>query len=87
MKRNHRGTGLLGRDFDVLPRDPIAPAGLQSFQRGFFCRETRGIMLRSRSAARFTVRSLGVRENAFRKPRRALDGFTHAADLDDVNSD
>ena len=87
MEQNQRGARVFRSDFDILSADAAAPAGLQSFQRRFFCGETRGIMLGSRGAARFTVSSLGVRENAFRKPRRALDGFTHAADLDDVNSD
>ena len=87
VERNYRRARFLRRHFDVLPTDAAAPTCLQGFQRRFFCRETRGIMLRSRSAARFAVSSLGVSENAFSKPRRARDSFTHAADFDDVNSD
>ena len=87
MKQNQRCPRVFRSDFDILPADAAAPTCLQSFQRGFFCRETRGIMLRSRRAARFAVSSLGVSENAFSKPRRARDSFTHAADFDDVNSD
>ena len=87
MKRNHRGTGLLGRDFDVLPRDPIAPAGLQSFQRGFFCSEPSRIMLRGDDATRFAVRALSFSEHALSETRRALDGFAHAANFDNVDSD
>jgi len=41
----------------------------------------------SRGAARFAVSSFGAGEDAFSKPRCALDSFAHAADFDDVNSD
>ena len=87
VEQNQRRTRVFRSDFDVLPADAAAPTCLQSFQGSFFCRETRGIMLRSRGATRFTVSSLGVSEDAFTKPRSALDSFTHAADFDDVNSD
>jgi hypothetical protein len=44
-------------------------------------------MLRSRGAARFTVGALGVSKDTFGKSRRARDGFPHAADFNDVDSD
>ena len=78
--------GLFCGHFDVLPADAAAPAGLQSFQRGFFCRKARGIMLRGRGAARFAVRALGLSENAFSKARRARDGFRDPAHFDNVDA-
>src|SRR5258707_9746961 len=44
--------------------------------------ESRGIMLGGDYAARFTIGALGFSEHALSEPRRALDGFTHAANLD-----
>jgi len=87
VKQNHRRARFFCRHFDVLPTDAAAPSCLQSFQRRFFCRKTRGIMLRSDGTARFTVRAFGFGEHALGKARRALDRFAHAANFDDVNSD
>ena len=87
VKQNYRRTGIFGRYFNVLPADSPAPSGLQSFQRGFFCREARGIMLRGDRPARFAVSALGVGKDTLGKARRAFDGFAHAADFDDVDSD
>ena len=50
VKENYRRPRVFRRHFDVLPTDPATPSGLQSFERGFFCGEARGIMLRGRSA-------------------------------------
>ena len=87
MKRNQWRARFFGRDFDVLPRDPIAPAGLQGFQCGFFCGEASGIMLGGDDATRFAVRALSFSEHALSETRRALDGFAHAANFDNVDSD
>ena len=87
VEQNHWRTRFFRGDFDVLPTDAAAPSRLQSFQRRFFCRKTRGIMLCSDGAARFTVRPFGVGEDALGKARRAFDGFAHAANFDDVYSD
>ena len=87
VKQNYRRTGIFGRYFDVLPGYPPAPSCLQSFQRGFFCREARGIMLSAGRTARFAIRALGVGEDTFGEAWRALDGFAHAANFDDVDSD
>ena len=86
VKQNHRRARLFRRHFDVLPTDATAPAGLQSFQRRFFCREARGIMLGGHYAVRFTIGALGLSEHALSEPRRALDGFTHAANFDNVDA-
>ena len=87
MEDNDRSAGLFRRYFDVLPTDATAPAGLQSLQRGFFCRKARGIMLRSRRAARFAVRALGVSENTFSKAWRPRNRLSDAPHFDDVDAD
>ena len=87
VKQDNRRARFFRRHFDVLPGDASAPTGLQGLQRRFFCREARGIMLRGHCAARFTVSSLSFGEHAFRKARRALDGFAHAPDFDNVDAD
>ena len=87
MEENDGCAGFFRGDFDVLPTDATAPTGLQSLQRGFFCRKARGIMLRSRGAPRFAVRALRVSEYTFSKAWRARDGFAHAANFDDVDAD
>ena len=87
VEGNQRRAGFLRRDFYVLPGDAAAPSGLQSFQRRFFCRKARGIMLRGDRTTRFAVSTLGFREHAFGEPRRALDGFADAAHFDNVDSD
>ena len=87
MEENDRRAGFFRGHFDVLPADAAAPAGLQSLQRGFFCRKARGIMLRGRGAARFAIRALGVSKHTFSKAWRARDGLSHAAHFDDVDAD
>jgi len=87
MEENEGGAGFFRRDFDVLPTEAAAPTSLQSFQRGFFCRKARGIMLRGDGATRFAVSALGVGKDAFGKARRARNGFANAADFDNVDSD
>jgi len=86
VKQNHRRARFFCSHFHVLPTDAAAPTGLQSFQRRFFCRKARGIMLGGDRAARFTVRPLGCGEHALGKARRALDRFAHAANFNDVDS-
>ena len=86
VKQNRRCAGFLCSHFNVLPTDTAAPSCLQSFQRGFFCREARGIMLRGDGATRFTIRAFGFGKDALGKARRTGDGFAHAANFDDVDS-
>ena len=86
MEENDRRARFLRGYFDVLPADATAPAGLQSFQRGFFCRKARGIMLRGRGAARFAVGALGLSKNTFSKAGRARDGLSDAPHLNDVDA-
>ena len=87
VKEDQGRARIFGRYFNVLPAYPAAPPRLQSFQRGFFCREARGIMLRSDRAARLAISALGGSEDALSEARRAFDGFAHAANFDDVDSD
>src|ERR1043165_1223956 len=87
MKQNDRRAGFLRGYFHVLPTDAAAPAGLQSFERGFFCRKARGIMLRSRGATRFAIRAMLVGENSFSKAGRPCDSLAHAPNFDDVDAD
>ena len=87
MEEDDWCAGFFCRNFDILPTDATAPAGLQSFQRGFFCRKARGIMLRGCRAARFAVRALGRREHTLSKTRRARNGLSDAPHFDDVDAD
>ncbi len=75
------------RNFHVLPTDSPTPASLQCFQRRFFCREARCIMLCGHDAAAVAVLALGARENAFGKPRRAQEHFANSRDFDNVYTD
>jgi hypothetical protein len=86
MKQDHRRARLFGGHFHVLPGDTTTPTGLQGFQRGFFCREARGIMLSGDRAARFTVSALGIGKHPLGKTRSARDGFAHAPNFDNVDS-
>lgn len=74
------------RDFDILPANPATPSGLQGLERSFFCRESRGIMLSGDGAARFTVSTLSIGEDALSKSRRAFDSLAHAANFDNVDT-
>ena len=87
VKSNQRRARLFRGNLNVLPTDAAAPTGLQSFQRGFFCRKARGIMLRGDGATRFAVSALGFSEHTFGKARRARDSFANAANFDDVDTD
>jgi len=44
-------------------------------------------MLGGDRAARFTVSALGFSEDALSESRRAFNGFAHAANFDNVDSD
>lgn len=87
MEEDDWCAGFFGSNFDILPTDATAPAGLQSFQRRFFCRKARGIMLCGRCATRFTVRAFGRSEYTFSKTRCARDGLSDAPHFDDVDAD
>ncbi|MDT5120620.1 MAG: hypothetical protein QOC96_102 [Acidobacteriota bacterium] len=58
-------------DFDVLPGDPARPACLQSFERGFFGGEARGIVHRCNCAATVAVVALALSVNTLDEARRA----------------
>ena len=87
VESDQRRARLLCGNLNVLPTDAAAPTGLQSFQRRFFCREARGIMLRGDYATRFAVSALSFSEHTFGKARRARDSFADAANFDNVDSD
>jgi len=86
MKQDQRSARVFGGDFHILPADAAAPSRLQGLQRGFFCRETSGIMLGGYRAPRFAVSAFGVGEDAFSESRRARDRFADAPDFNNVDS-
>lgn len=72
----------------VLPADAVRPPDPQSFERRFFGREARGVVLRGdRGSAAFAVLALARGEDSRGEARRARDGFTNAPDFDNVRSD
>ena len=75
------------RNLDILPANPAAPAGLQSFQHRFFGREASGIMLRGHRAAAVAVRAFSDSENPFSETRRAREHFANASNFDNVYAD
>ena len=74
-------------DFYILPGDAASPARLQSFERGLFGGEARGVVLSGDRAARVAVSALALSVNALDKTRRASDNFAHAPDFNDVYAD
>ncbi|MDX6695052.1 MAG: hypothetical protein QOF02_2655 [Blastocatellia bacterium] len=83
--QDEQGRAALARgDFDILPCDAAAPTCLQSLERGFFCGEACGIMLRGDRSATLAVSALGLCVHALKKARRAFYHFAHAMDFDDV---
>ena len=82
-----RRTTLTRRHFNVLPTDPAAPAGLQCFQRRFFCREARCIMLCGHSAAQIAVLAFSAREDALGESRRPQEHFANPRNFDNVYAD
>ena len=77
-----------GRDLHVVPGDAARPARAQSFERRFFGRKTRRIMLsRGHPAARRAVKPFAFGEDAFDKARRALQNGAHALDFDNIDTD
>ena len=87
MQNQIRRAGIVRCDFHVLPTNPATPAGLQGFQRRFFRRKARGIMLRRHHAAAVAIRALSRRENAIAEARRALQYFANAGNFDNVYAD
>ena len=87
MQDQERRAAFSRSNLDVLPGNTAAPAGLQSFQRRFFCRKARGIMLRRHRAATVAIGAFGGRENTFSKTRRASEHFANASNFDNVYAD
>ena len=87
MEEDDWRAGFFCSHFDVLPTDATTPAGLQSLQRGFFCRKARGIMLRGGGAPGFAVRAFGFSENTFSKAWRPRNGLGDAPHFDNVDAD
>ena len=82
-----RRSGIIGNDFNVVPRNTPSPSCLQSLQKRFFRRKTRRVALRRRRALRFAVSALGIRINAHGKTRRSRNGFADAINFDNVYAD
>ncbi len=74
-------------DFDILPGYAAAPAGLQSFERRFFCGKASRIMLRGDGAATVAIGAFGCGKNALDKTRRARQHFANARNFDNVYAD
>ncbi|MDT5294213.1 MAG: hypothetical protein QOJ76_1093 [Acidobacteriota bacterium] len=85
LKERRAGVGR--GDFDVMPGEAVAPAGLKRLEGGLFGGEARGVVLRRRRAARVAVGALKLRKDALAKARRTREHFTHAADFDNVYAD
>ena len=79
--------GFARRDFDVLPGNAARPSCLQGFERSFFGREARGVMLRGDSSATVAVSSLVQSINALDEARRAQHHFAHAVNFDEIYAD
>ena len=75
------------RDFNVLPTDSAPPTCLQSFERRFFCREARCIMLCGHDAAAVAVFALGARKDTLGETRRPQKHFANSCDFDNVYTD
>lgn len=86
MKDQYGCAAFQGTDLNVLPTNSAAPSGLKCFQRRFFCRKPRGIMLGRHRAAAFTVQSLRLRIHALGKTWRASQHFANSRDFDNVYS-
>src|SRR6266849_6008255 len=84
MQDQERRAALSGSNLDVLPGNAATPAGLQSFQRCFFCRKARGIMLRRHRSATVAIGAFGGSVNTFSKTRRAREHFANASNFDNV---
>ena len=74
-------------DFDVVPREAVAPARTERFEGGLFGGEARCVVLHGDHAARVAVGALGFGEDALAKARGAREDFTHAPDFDNVYAD
>ncbi len=75
------------RNFHVLPTNTATPAGLQRFERRFFCREARCIMLCRHDAARIAVSAFSGCKDAFAETRSAQEHFANSRDFDNVYAD
>ncbi len=88
IMEDERGcTRCLRDDFDILPREAARPTRAESFERGFFRGETRGIMLWGDDAAPVAVITLLRREDTLDETRRALERRLDATNFDDVDAD
>ncbi len=82
-----RRTTLTRRNFNVLPTNTPAPSRLQCFQRCFFCREARCIMLCCHGATQVAVFAFRAREDALGESRRAHEHFANSCNFDNVYTD
>ena len=87
VKGDKRRARRVGDDFDVLPREAAAPTRAERFQRGLFCGEARGVVLRCDDAATLAIVALALSEDAFDETRRAAQDRAHARHFDNVYAD
>ncbi|MDT4897702.1 MAG: hypothetical protein QOH25_2779 [Acidobacteriota bacterium] len=87
MKNQDGRAGIARSDFNVLPGNAACPACLQGFERGFFGRKARGVMLRGDRSATVAVSALVQSINALDEARRAQHHFAHAMNFNEVYAD
>ena len=87
VKSDGRRARRVGDDFDVLPREAAAPTRAERFQRGFFRRKARGIVLRRDDAPPLAVFAFALGEDAFGETRRAAQDCAHARHFNNVYAD
>lgn len=87
VKTDGGRTRFVRDDFDVLPREAAAPTRAESFERGLFRGETRGVVLRRDDAPPLAVVAFTGSEDALGETRRAPEDSTHARHFDDVYAD
>ena len=87
VKDDGRRARRVGDDFDILPRQPAAPARAEGFQRGLFRGEARRVVLWRGHAPALAVGALACGEDALDETRRAAQDLAHARHFDDVYAD
>lgn len=86
--KNYGGlAGAPAHDFNVVPADFADPTRLQSFQRGLFRREARGVVLSRCGSATVAVGALAFSKHALAEARRAFEDLAHALYFDNVYAD
>jgi hypothetical protein len=89
VKRDSRRVTAFADDLDLAPADVAIPAGADRLHHRLFCREAGCVTLITRTAARFAVSDLAVRENTAAKTKsRCWMGkrVFYAIDFDNIDA-